>query len=160
MRAWKRGRKGRQERREDRQRWPEHAALLVPTKQGTRVRNVLAVPVTLKQALEGQAAAGGRESAGASHLGAGSILDQGYLQGREMVRCCPEATSLSSLGWLGFPTARKARTFERSTPVRACTEAGSSASSRFTSDVTLLLSPLRTTISSTLVRGAEILAAI
>lgn len=73
----------------------------------------------------------------------------------------PEATSLSSLGCLGIPsTARKVHTFERSTPVRACTEAGSSASSRFTSDVTLLLSPLRTTISSTLVRGAEILAAI
>ena len=51
-------------------------------------------------------------------------------------------------------------TLDRSTPVRACTEAGSSASSRFTSEVTLLLSPLRTTISSTLVRGAEILAAI
>lgn len=49
---------------------------------------------------------------------------------------------------------------DRSTPVRACTEAGSSASSRFTSDVTLLLSPLRTTISSTLVSGAAILAAI
>lgn len=32
VRAWKRGRKGRQERREDSQRWPEHAAFLVPTK--------------------------------------------------------------------------------------------------------------------------------
>lgn len=51
-------------------------------------------------------------------------------------------------------------TLDRSTPVRACTEAGSSASRRFTSDVTLLLSPLRTTISSTLVSGAAILAAI
>lgn len=58
------------------------------------------------------------------------------------------------------PTASPALTLDRSTPVRACTEAGSSASSRLISDVTLLLSPLRTTISSTLVRGAAILAAI
>lgn len=32
VRVWKRGGKGRQERREGSQRWPEHAALLVPTK--------------------------------------------------------------------------------------------------------------------------------
>lgn len=30
--VWKRGGKGGQERREGSQRWPEHAALLVPTK--------------------------------------------------------------------------------------------------------------------------------
>lgn len=51
-------------------------------------------------------------------------------------------------------------TFVRSTPVMARTEAGISASRRFTSDVTLLLSPLRTTISSTLESGAATLAAI
>lgn len=42
----------------------------------------------------------------------------------------------------------------------ARTEAGISASRRFTSDVTLPLSPLRTMISSTLERGAATLAAI
>lgn len=57
-------------------------------------------------------------------------------------------------------TESQVHTLDRSTPVRACTEAGSSASSRFTSDVTLLLSPVRTTISSTLVNGAATLAAI
>ena len=70
--------------------------------------------------------------------------------------------------WLQGPTSLPGHpiadgetpTLDRSTPVKACTEAGSSASSRFTSDVTLLLSPLRTTISSTLVSGAAILAAI
>lgn len=56
--------------------------------------------------------------------------------------------------------AAEGRTLARSTPVRACTEAGISASRRFSSVVTLLPSPLRITISSTLARGAATLAAI
>jgi len=124
----------------------------------------------------------------ASCLGPGGFLDQGNLQegkreavraggggGRELPALC---------GWAGLgkgrlprslkafrqvllpqepqalPAAGAGLTFVRSTPVMARTEAGISASRRFTSDVVLLLSPLRITISSTLERGAATLAAI
>ena len=51
-------------------------------------------------------------------------------------------------------------TLVRSTPVRALTETGSSASRRFTSPVTRLPSPLKMTISFVLDRGAATLPAI
>lgn len=51
-------------------------------------------------------------------------------------------------------------TFERSTPVRALTVTGSSASRRFTSPVTRLPSPLRITISLVLPKGAATFPAI
>lgn len=60
----------------------------------------------------------------------------------------------------GIATASAQLTFVRSTPVMARTEAGTSARRRFTSDMVLLFSPLRITISSTLERGADTLAAI
>lgn len=51
-------------------------------------------------------------------------------------------------------------TLVRSTPVRALTDTGSSASRRFTSPVTRLPSPLKMTISLVLAKGAATLPAI
>lgn len=56
--------------------------------------------------------------------------------------------------------SRVSLTLVRSTPVRALTETGSSASRRFTSPVRRLPSPLRMTISLVLARGAATLPAI
>ncbi len=51
-------------------------------------------------------------------------------------------------------------TFDKSTPVSALTDTGSSANRRFTSPVTRLPSPLRMTISLVLANGAATLEAI
>lgn len=109
-----------------------------------------------------------------SCLGSSGFLDQGDLQEGKREALGPQegaglregaASNLNNGGQIPAPqeaaAAAGARlTFVRSTPVMARTEAGISASRRFTSDVTLPLSPLRTTISSTLESGAATLAAI